>query len=99
MALPFDAFQRLAPPLRDEDKARLLTRLQAQFDDETDEIAAAAWAMGARAFCNSALGRTICRVCGCWELQACADGCSWVEPDLCSRCAPTPNTTTAEANR
>lgn len=27
-----------------------------------------------------------CRVCGCLELAACAGGCSWVEPDLCSRC-------------
>jgi len=88
MSVPFDAFQRLAPPLREEDKPLLLTRLLAEFDDETDEIAAAAWAMGARAFCNNALGRTICRVCGCWELQACEGGCSWVEPDLCSKCKP-----------
>lgn len=28
-----------------------------------------------------------CRVCGCLELAACSGGCSWVEPDLCSRCA------------
>lgn len=27
-----------------------------------------------------------CRVCGCWELQACEDGCSWVEADRCSAC-------------
>lgn len=29
-----------------------------------------------------------CRTCGCTELQACAGGCSWVEPDLCSACVP-----------
>ena len=31
-----------------------------------------------------------CRVCGCWELDACVnelmEPCSWVEPDLCSHC-------------
>ena len=28
-----------------------------------------------------------CRVCGCTEEKACPGGCSWVEVDLCSRCA------------
>lgn len=28
-----------------------------------------------------------CRVCGCDDFHACPDGCSWVEPDLCSACA------------
>ena len=32
-----------------------------------------------------------CRVCGCWEYNACPDedfgACWWVEPDLCSACA------------
>lgn len=28
-----------------------------------------------------------CRVCGCTEMQACPEGCSWIEPDLCSACA------------
>lgn len=28
-----------------------------------------------------------CRVCGCDDFHACPDGCSWVEPDLCSTCA------------
>lgn len=27
-----------------------------------------------------------CRICGCTEDHACADGCSWVRPDLCSAC-------------
>lgn len=32
-----------------------------------------------------------CRVCGCTENNACEGdlgGCYWVEPDLCSGCAP-----------
>ncbi|HKQ00518.1 MAG TPA: ParB/RepB/Spo0J family partition protein [Actinomycetes bacterium] len=29
-----------------------------------------------------------CRECGCTESNACEGGCSWVEPDLCSACAP-----------
>jgi hypothetical protein len=28
-----------------------------------------------------------CRCCGCDDLHACPEGCSWVEPDLCSTCA------------
>ena len=32
-------------------------------------------------------GLTRCRVCGCTEVDACADGCSWVDgTDLCSTC-------------
>ena len=31
-----------------------------------------------------------CRECGCTENMACEGGCSWVEEDLCSQCAPTP---------
>lgn len=51
-----------------------------------------AWAMGALAMRNAMLGRHICRICGCWELQACPPTCSWVEIDLCSACDPTPST-------
>lgn len=29
-----------------------------------------------------------CRECGCWEWDACANGCWWVTEDLCSNCAP-----------
>ena len=29
-----------------------------------------------------------CRECGCTELNACEGGCWWVEPGLCSACAP-----------
>lgn len=28
-----------------------------------------------------------CRVCGCTERRACQGGCSWVSPDLCSKCS------------
>jgi len=28
-----------------------------------------------------------CRVCGCTDENACAGGCAWFEPDLCSLCA------------
>lgn len=27
-----------------------------------------------------------CRVCGCTDDHACATGCSWIKPDLCSLC-------------
>lgn len=30
----------------------------------------------------------ICRGCGCSQHDACPPTCSWVEPDLCSACAP-----------
>lgn len=33
-----------------------------------------------------ALGGRSCRVCGCTEHAACADGCYWTERHLCSRC-------------
>ncbi len=28
----------------------------------------------------------VCRVCGCTDEAACAGGCSWAEPGLCSQC-------------
>jgi hypothetical protein len=27
-----------------------------------------------------------CRVCGCTEIDACANGCGWVDEDLCITC-------------
>jgi hypothetical protein len=30
----------------------------------------------------------VCRLCGCTDDFGCESGCAWVEPDLCSRCAP-----------
>lgn len=32
--------------------------------------------------------RRACRECGCTQNRACPGGCWWVEPDLCSACAP-----------
>lgn len=32
----------------------------------------------------------ICRQCGCSQNSACEEGCSWVEPGLCSVCAADP---------
>jgi hypothetical protein len=31
-------------------------------------------------------GRPVCRGCGCTDHAACAGGCWWAEPDLCSAC-------------
>jgi hypothetical protein len=30
-----------------------------------------------------------CVACGCTEHAACAGGCAWYEPGLCTKCAPT----------
>lgn len=27
-----------------------------------------------------------CLICGCTDLEACSDGCYWVEPGICSTC-------------
>lgn len=35
------------------------------------------------------LDERACRKCGCTYYMACAGGCFWVAPDLCSACAPT----------
>lgn len=32
-------------------------------------------------------GLSSCRQCGCSDWMSCDEGCWWVEPDLCSRCA------------
>jgi len=34
-----------------------------------------------------ALHRRECFVCGCSEEAGCPGGCTWIESDLCSRCA------------
>ena len=31
-------------------------------------------------------GISRCRACGCTDMNACPEGCYWVEPDLCSEC-------------
>lgn len=28
-----------------------------------------------------------CRICGCTDNEACPDGCSWSQPEICSTCA------------
>jgi hypothetical protein len=32
-------------------------------------------------------GEPACRECGCTDSLACPQGCSWMQPDLCSVCA------------
>jgi hypothetical protein len=55
--------------------------------EHLDLYAGRAWMMGATVVMNTSLGRYVCRICGCWELEACEMGCSWVADDLCSACA------------
>lgn len=38
------------------------------------------------------IARRTCRACGCWELQACEGGCSWISADRCSACPDAPLT-------
>jgi hypothetical protein len=33
------------------------------------------------------LGRQVCNVCGCTDELGCPEGCYWIAPSLCSRCA------------
>lgn len=53
---------------------------------ELREVAGLAFMMGANVYHNVAAGRRTCRICGCWELEACDPPCSWLEGDLCSAC-------------
>lgn len=48
-------------------------------------LVAEVWRLGATVGAAPA-GRRICRICGCWELNACVAGCWWVAKDLCSQC-------------
>lgn len=32
-----------------------------------------------------------CRICGCTERDACSNGCSWVDANLCSTCGQAAN--------
>lgn len=48
-------------------------------------------ATGANGFLLLNVPLPYCRVCGCTEINACPGafgGCYWVEPGLCSACAP-----------
>ncbi|MFN4176459.1 hypothetical protein [Phenylobacterium sp.] len=74
--------------LAPDDAERLGERLTAAHDGDTDAMLAEAWQMGARAVLNTLRGRAVCRICGCWELEACEGGCGWVEADRCSACDP-----------
>lgn len=56
-------------------------------EDQLQAMVGRAWMMGATVAMNSTVGRHVCRICGCWELEACEDGCWWVEADLCSSCS------------
>lgn len=41
----------------------------------------------ARWLATTPLWEQVCERCGCTTLQACEDGCRWVAPGICSRCA------------
>lgn len=77
------------------DLERLAHRLAVEFGhgggvfnrDAFNGAVGRAWMMGARVALNVAGGREPCRICGCWELEACDGGCGWAEPGLCTACA------------
>lgn len=58
------------------------------------------WVLGDKASNPSAITRKVlirhlerlqvphCKVCGCTDHFACAGGCAWYAPGLCSKCAP-----------
>lgn len=73
-------------PLTPADAERLGERLQEAHDGDTDAMLAEAWMMGLRTARNILQGRHVCRICGCWELEACDGGCAWAEADLCTAC-------------
>lgn len=45
-----------------------------------------AFAAGQAVAINRAAERRTCRVCGCWDLHACDDGCAWAGADICTAC-------------
>lgn len=73
----------LLPP---EDVTRLADRLEAIHGDDLEGMLAEAWRMGADVACNGLAERRTCRICGCWDQEACEGGCWRVEDDLCSSC-------------
>lgn len=68
------------------DLERLKGRVFREAGGDADMALAHAWSLGAMVGANLTLGRHICRLCGCWELQACEGGCAWAEEDLCTSC-------------
>ncbi len=87
-----EALERAFIDRPSRDDLRLLVRRATEETDDDPEIALAlaigqAWLLGARVAVNTALERSPCRVCGCWEMEACEDGCGWAELGLCTACA------------
>lgn len=54
-------------------------------EDLQRRVIAAVWG-ALEGFGGIAVRVPTCRICGCTEAMACAEGCSWVQPDLCSAC-------------
>ena len=76
----------LQPDLTPEDLQRLVARFMALTDDrDLSRVIRDAWAMGARVAVNQEHVRC-CRICGCWDEDACVGGCAWSSVDLCSAC-------------
>jgi hypothetical protein len=40
--------------------------------------------LAARGYACPGCGERVCVVCGCTDSNACADGCAWSEPGVCS---------------
>lgn len=87
-AAPERALEAALLAFKDGDETLLFARLDGEYDGDVPAMLAAAWSLGAKVVVNMSAGRHVCRVCGCWELAACEDGCWWVEDDLCSACDP-----------
>lgn len=76
---------------------RVLSELEGDPETDVSEAIARAWMMGARVVLNNAQGRRTCRLCGCWEMEACEGGCGWAGPDICTACAPNGDPAEVEA--
>ena len=83
------SLEKLEAEAPDADAALLLRRISivdGVIDGPTGF--ARAFAYGQALGANIVKGRRACRICGCWELEACSGGCFWVAQDLCSQCSP-----------
>lgn len=72
-----------------EDAHRMAVRLAAETGGNIPAMVARAHRFGRVTEQRTREGRRICRLCGCWEGNACPPTCSWAEYDLCSQCAVT----------
>ena len=70
----------------ERDLQLIAARLKADCGDNYEAAVGQAWIMGSRTVQNMVRGRRTCRICGCWELEACEGGCAWAEADLCTAC-------------